>query len=75
MKVHEVLQLTKPMIDKIQSIGMNLKDLKYIELCEQYLTLKREGHKMTYIEVHLCEKFNIKKTKFYELVKIFNTSI
>lgn len=75
MKTVEVLSLAKPMLEMLISAGVNPKDVQYIELFNEYIRLKTEGHKVTYIEAYLCDEFNIKKTKFYELIKVFDSDI
>ena len=75
MKVHEVLSLAKPIIEKVISAGINPKDIQHLELYNNFLRLRNEGHKMAYIEAFLCEEYNIKKTKFYELIKNFDTEL
>lgn len=75
MKAFEVLILAKPMIEKIMSVGLNPRDVQYLDLYGEYIRLKKEGHKVTYIEAYLCEEFNIRKTKFYELIKQFDSDI
>lgn len=75
MKAHEILLLAKPMIDILLSAGISPKDVQYISLYNEYIRLKAEGHKVTYIEAYLCDEFNIRKTKFYELIKQFDSEV
>lgn len=75
MKVYEVFTMAKPLIEKLTSSGINPKDIQYMDLYDDFLRLKNEGHKVTYIEAYLCEEYGIKKTKFYELTKLFDIDL
>ena len=75
MKAHEVLLLAKPMLAVLFSAGISPKDVQYLDLYNEYTRLKSEGHKITYIETYLCEEFNIRKTKFYELIRSLDTEV
>jgi len=75
MKVADILTLAEPIIKKLLDGNINPKDIQYLELFSEYERLSSEGHKKTYIEVILCEEFNIGKTKFYEILKNFKSQI
>lgn len=75
MKVHEALFATKPILDKLASAGVNPKDARYLDLYNEYVRLRDEGHKVTYIQIYICYEYQISKTKFYEMVKIFDTDL
>lgn len=75
MKAHEILTLAKPMIEKLISAGISPKDIQHLDLYKDYLRLKGEGHKIAYIEAYLCEEYNIKRTRFFELTKKLGTEL
>lgn len=75
MKVFDILIFAEPIIKKLLEANVNPKDVQYLELFSEYQRLSAEGHKTTYIEAILCEEFDIKKTKFYEIIKSFGSQI
>lgn len=75
MKAHEILTLAKPMIEMLMSVGVSPKDIQHLDLHKDYLRLKNEGHKITYIEAYLCDEYNIKRTRFFELIKKLDTDL
>lgn len=75
MKAHEILTLAKPMIEKLMSAGISPKDIQHLDLYRDYLRLKGEGHKLTYIEAYLCDEYDIKRTRFFELIKKLDTDL
>lgn len=75
MKAHEVLLLAKPILEKINNIGINPNDVQYLDMYSDYNRLKGEGHKTTYIEVYLCEQYNVSRAKFYQIVKVFGLEL
>jgi hypothetical protein len=74
MKVIEVLNFNKELLNKIRSTGIRLDDCRYIDLYGEYQTLYIQGEKMTYIATFLSEKYGISERKFYSLVKRFNSN-
>lgn len=71
MKIYEILTLAQPFIEKLFAAGVNPKDIQHIHLFLDYLQLIKENHKITYIESTLCDKYDIGRSKFYEIVKTF----
>lgn len=75
MKAYEILTLAKPMLETLVSAGISPKDVQHLELHTDYLRLKGEGHKITYIEAYLCDQYGLKKTRFYEIIRKFDTEL
>lgn len=75
MKAHEALFAAKAMLDKLVSAGINPKDVRYLDLYNEYVRLREEGHKATYIQTYICDEYQISRTKFYEMVKIFDAEL
>ena len=75
MKVHEVLNLAKPMIEKLVSVDVSPKDIQHLDMFREYMRLKAEGHKIAYIESYICEQYEIKRARFYMVIKKFDMEI
>lgn len=75
MKAYELLKLAKPILESISSAGLSPKDIKHLDLYSDYQKLKQEGHKVAYIEAHICEQYGLGKTHFFNIVKKFDTNI
>jgi hypothetical protein len=74
MKVIEVLNFNKELLNRICNTGIRLNDYQYIDLYDEYQTLKIQGEKITYIVAVLSEKYSISERKVYNLVKKFNSN-
>lgn len=75
MKAYEILTLAKPMLETLVLAGISPKDIQHLELHADYLRLKDEGHKSTYVEAYLCELYGLKKTRFYEIIRKFDKEL
>ncbi len=75
MKAHEILVLARPMIEKLAHAGISPKDIQHLSLYDDFSRLKGEGHKITYIEAYICEEYNIKRTRFYDIIRKFDTDL
>lgn len=75
MKVHEALTLSKPILDKMRQAGVKIDDVQYISMYEDYLSMKREGVKVSYIAEKLSEEYKIKPRKFFYIIKKFDSAI
>ena len=75
MKAYEILALAKPMLETLVLAGISPKDIQHLDLFGDYIRLKKEGHKIAYIEVYLCEQYGLKRTRFYDIIKKFDIDI
>lgn len=69
MKVHECIEISRPILEAMRRAGVNLDDVKYLEMYKRFLTMKGEGLKVSYIAEKLSEEYNIKPRQFYYIVK------
>ena len=74
MKVIEILNFNKELLNRIHIVGIRLSDYQYIDLYNEYRTLQTQGEKITYIVAVLSEKYSISERKVYDLVKRFNSN-
>lgn len=68
MKVYELLSFNKELLLKIHIAGLKVDDYKYVDLYADYLHLKNEGEKVTYIVTLLSSKYGISERKVYNIV-------
>ncbi len=68
MKVYELLGFNRELIDKIYSAGIKVDDYKYVDLYSEYICLKGQGEKVTYIVSHLSSKYLISERQVYSIV-------
>jgi hypothetical protein len=74
MKVFEILNFNKEILNRIQNAGIRLDDFRYIDLYNEYKTMKIQGEKIIYIVTVLSDRYDVSERKVYDLVKRFNSN-
>jgi hypothetical protein len=73
MKIIEILNFNKELLNRLLETGIRLDDCRYIDLYHEYKTMLNQGDKVTYIVTVLADKYRISERKVYDLVKRFNS--
>lgn len=71
MTVFEVLNFNKELINKLLEIGFKRNDYKYIDLYSDYVKMKANGDKMTYVASYLSNKYSVSERNVYSIIKRF----
>lgn len=69
MKVIDVLRFNRELLEKIVRAGIRLDDIRYIDLFSDYMAMKSQGEKITYIVSILAFRYSISERKVYSLIK------
>jgi len=72
MKIIEILDFNKELLNKIHNAGIRLDDCRYVDLYNEYKTMQSNGEKITYIVAVLAEKYDVSERKVYAIIKRFN---
>lgn len=75
MKVYELLSFNKELLLKIHIAGLKVDDYKYVDLYADFLHLKNDGEKVTYIVSHLSHKYAISERQVYSIVRRMENEI
>ena len=54
---------------KLEFLVLHIEDVSYVGLYKEYIRMKKDGCKTTYIVVYLAEKYRISERKVYTLLK------
>ena len=54
---------------------MNLSDVRYIKLFNEYLRMKKEGHKLTYIVAFLVDEYSVGQATVYRIIEKFSKPV
>lgn len=65
MKVYEILSVNRELLIRLKGMGVRYADCKYVDMYREYLNLRAEGHKKTYIVAVLSEKYCICERQVY----------
>ncbi len=71
MTLYEFLVINKEIFKLKQKFGAKPDDCRYIDLYRDYLQLRDDGEKVTYIVSLLSERYHVSERKVYSLVKRF----
>lgn len=71
MKVIEVLNFNKELLDRMRLAGIRLDDVKYVDMYGEFTAIVDAGEKVSYAVAILAEKYHISERKVYQLVKRF----
>lgn len=69
MKEIDVLRFNRELLEKIARAGIRLDDIRYIDLFSDYMAMKSQGEKITYIVSILAFRYSISERKVYSLIK------
>ena len=75
MKAYELISLIREPLQLMNSKNINASSVEYLDMFNEYIKMRDEGMKKTYIVVCLCEKYKIGRTKFFELISSFESEI
>ena len=69
MKVIEILKLNKGLLNILQTVGVKVEDVKYIELYNDYRLMIESGEKVSYAVAILAERYGVSERTVYMLLK------
>lgn len=69
MTEYELLKSTKSLLLTLNANEIDPKDVRYLELYEEYKRLKEEKHKIGYIAYYLSEEHGCSLATFYRVIK------
>ena len=49
MKVHECMEISRPVLEAMRRAGVRLDDVRYLDMYKRFLSMKRDCLKVTYI--------------------------
>lgn len=67
MTQYEVLTLMESTLRRMVDNGIDAKDVRYLDLFNDYERLLTEGHKRTYILYYLSERYHVDKVTIYRV--------
>lgn len=73
MKVIEILNLNKSLLNVCLEAGVKVDDVRYIDLYNDYHTLVSQGEKVSYIVALLGERYGVSERKVYSVIKRMQT--
>lgn len=75
MTVYEILKVNETFIQYVNKYLPSVQLLGYLELYQEYLDLKKQGEKVSYIVAILADKYKVTERTIYKVVKQFEQRV
>lgn len=72
MKVIELLTISAEILKVMHENGIKIDDYKYVPMYNEYVDMKAQGLKVTYIITVLSQKYNVCERKVYKVIRAMN---
>jgi len=75
MTVFDFIKVYEGPINVLNDANVNLSDVRYIKLFNEYLRMKKEGHKLTYIVAFLVDEYSVGQATVYRIIEKFSKPV
>ena len=75
MTVFDLIKVYEGPINVLNDANVNLSDVRYIKLFNEYLRMKKEGHKPTYIVALLLDEYSVGQATVYRIIEKFSKPV
>lgn len=75
MTNYELLIINRSMVEVLLSNHININDVQNLQIYEQFMDMKKQGHKVTYITVFLAHKYGMTDRGIYKIIKRLSRSV
>ncbi len=72
MTTYELLKSNENLLRLITENRIALTDVAHLQIFAQYEKMKEEGHKVSYITIHLADKYGMTDRGVYKVIKRLN---
>lgn len=75
MTNYELLITNRSMVEVLLANHININDVQNLQIYEQFMEMKKQGHKVTYITVFLAHKYGMTDRGIYKIIKRLSRSV
>lgn len=75
MTIYEALKLNACLLEALKSGGINVGDVEYLSLYEDFEKLNKDGLKSTYITAYLTGQYEVSERTVWRIVKKFRRTL
>ena len=75
MNAYELLILNRNILQAMDGVSLDVGDVKYITVYQDYVRLSQVGLKKTYIMQYLSDEYNIAERTIYRIIDKFSTTV
>lgn len=75
MLVAEFIRINAKLLKTLSDYGIKMDDYKYVDLFRDFVEMRTNGDKTTYIVVKLAEKYKLSETSVYRVLRRLRITI
>lgn len=75
MTNYELLIMNRSMVEVLLANHININDVQNLQIYEQFMEMKKQGHKVAYITVFLAHKYGMTDRGIYKIIKRLSRSV
>lgn len=75
MKAFELLTINQGILQLMKDASLDISDIKYLPMYQDYVRLVKEGHKKTYIVQYLSDEYEISCRNVYRVIEKFSAEV
>lgn len=75
MTAYELLSMNAIALKAMADKSLNVSDIKYLNLYQEYFKLVSEGHKKTYIMQYLSDEYKISERMIYNVIEKLSSNV
>lgn len=61
--------MNRSMVEVLLANRININDVQNLQIFEQFMEMKKQGHKVSYITVFLADKYGMTDRGIYKIIK------
>ena len=69
MTVYDIVSLNRERLKRLHKNGIKTDDYKWLDLYNDYLQMKAENHKTSYVVAKLSSKYKVCERQVFKVVK------
>lgn len=73
--VYDLIKANADVLKKLTTAGASIEDYKNIALYEEFVRLRADGLKTSYITLHLCDRYELSERSVWRIIRRFRTII
>lgn len=75
MTVYDLIKVYEGPMNVLNEANINLTDVRYVDLYQEFLRMKSEGHKLTYIVAFLMDEYSVGQATIYRVIDKFGKPV
>lgn len=69
MTQYDLMKTAESILRVLETNKVDIKDVRYLHIYDEFIRLKGEGHKISYITYYLSQQYDIGQATVYRVVK------